>query len=91
MFLSVDLTGFSLLEGGVRPTSQKFANPPQILIDVQCSQKTVFSFKKRFKWSKSPLLRFPPPGKKIAPSKIFDPRPSGDLSSVLTFNNAASD
>ena len=41
-----------------------------ILIDVQYSQKTVFSF--RFESSKSLLLRFPSPGKKIPPSKISD-------------------
>ena len=34
-----------------------------ILIDVQYLQKVVSRFKKRFDWSKSFLLGFPPPGK----------------------------
>ena len=48
------------------------------LIDIQYSQKAVFSFKK-FEWSKSLLLRFPPPNKKLSPSnKISDPFPHGE-------------
>ena len=35
------------------------------IIDDQYSQKAVFSFGKRFELSKSLLLRFPSPGKKI--------------------------
>ena len=41
------------------------------LIDVWQSQKAVFSFLKRFKWSKSLHLRFPLPSKKIPPTKCL--------------------
>ena len=47
-----------------------------VLIDVQYSQKALFSFEKRFHWSKSLLLRFPLPNKKIPqPVKFLVPSP----------------
>ena len=42
-----------------------------VLIDVQYSQKVIFSFKKDLTGQKSLLLRFPPPGKKIPQSQNF--------------------
>ena len=48
-----------------------------ILIDIHYSQKAAFSTEK-FEWSKSLLLRFPPPSKKLSPSnKISDSFPQG--------------
>ena len=43
-----------------------------ILIDIQYSQKAVFSFKKSFEWSKPLLSRLPPPDKK-KPLQNFGP------------------
>ena len=47
-----------------------------ILIDAQYLQNVVFRFEKSLEGSKSLLLRFPPPDKKIPPAKFF---PLGDL------------